>query len=201
MREFLSAARSAAGREFRVLVAENEAGQVIGGSVFSYVPRTNCGFSEYLVLEPHRRGRGLGRELFDARLAMLDALAKANGQVRCRGLFIEVDSPTRMPAAVLEAERALGMDPEERLRIFAHFGFRRVDLPYFQPPLGPGKAPVEYLDLLFAPSPWTEPVGVLPVALILETLAPIWSAWTDASAEYLQMLRQRIGAARLVALA
>jgi GNAT superfamily N-acetyltransferase len=200
LREFLSDSESA--RSFRVLVADNADGQVVGGCVFSYVPKTNCGFSEYLVLEPGRRGQGLGRQLFDRRREILDGLAHAHGQLRCRGLFIEADSPVRLPPSLLEAERDSAMDPVERLRIFGHFGFRRVDVPYFQPPLARDKSVVEYLDLLFAPSPWTEPIGVLPVALIVETLAPIWTAWTSASAaaRYLQELQARIGAAQLVAL-
>src|SRR5207248_10630127 len=133
-----------------VLVAEDE-GRLIGGSVFSYVPASSCGFSEYLVLEDSRRRQGLGRKLFNARRAILDESANRYREVRCRGIFSEVDSPERTLPELLAADI---MDPHARLRIFGHLGFRRVDAQYVQPPLGPGKQAVDYLDLLFAPSPF-----------------------------------------------
>jgi GNAT superfamily N-acetyltransferase len=186
-------------RIFNVLVAEGSDGRVQGGSVFSYVPRSNCGFSEYLVLEPEMRGRGVGRKLFDRRREILDGLAHQCGHVRCRGQFIEVDSPERTPPELLAAERESSLDAHERLRLFGHFGFLKVDVPYVQPPLGPGKQPVDYLDLLFAP--WEIPMGVIPVEWIVQTLEPIWNAWTPEGAPgHLAHLRQRIGPARLVSL-
>jgi GNAT superfamily N-acetyltransferase len=186
-------------RTFNVLVAEDGDSRVLGGSVFSYVARANCGFSEYLVLEPSLRGRGLGRQLFDGRRAILDGLARECGHVRCRGLFIEVDSPERTPPELLAAERESSLDAYERLRLFDHLGFSKVDVPYVQPPLGPGKQPVDYLDLLFAA--WEPPMRVIPVDWILQTLEPIWTAWAPSSVEaHLARLRQRIGSARLVSL-
>jgi GNAT superfamily N-acetyltransferase len=200
LQEFLSSDPHTFGREFRVLVAEDHPNRVIGGSVFSYIPASNCGFSEYLVLERATRGQGLGRELFDGRGAILDELANRYGKVRCRGVFIEVDSPERTPRELLDAERASSMDARERLSVFAHLGFRKVDVPYVQPPLDPGKESVDYLDLLFAPSPWSLPMGVMPVEWILQTLEPIWTAWTPLAPEYLEQLRERIGSTRLVSL-
>ena len=197
MRQFL--AEKSGERVFKVLVAEDSLGRVVGGSVFSYVPRSNCGFSEYLVLEPPLRGRGLGREVFDRRREILDRLAQQHGYVRCRGLFIEVDNPERTPPELLAAERKSSLDAYERLRLFGHLGFRKVDVPYVQPPLGPGKQTVEYLDLLFGA--WETGLGVLPVDWILQTLEPIWSAWAPAGAAgHLAQLRERIGSARLVSL-
>src|SRR5579859_2162987 len=198
MQEFLT---QSSDRTFHVLVAE-EAGRVVGGSVFSYVPRSNCGFSEYLVLKPGARGRGMGRQLFERRREVLNAQAVQHGRhglAPCHGLFIEVDNPERTPAEMLEAERDSSIDPYARLRMFAHLGFRRVDIAYVQPPLGEGKEAVDYLDLLFAP--WTSQAEIIAVHWILETLQPIWSAWSGASAEtYLGQLRQSIGAPRLVSL-
>lgn len=207
LQEFLAADPHAMGRSFHVLVGEDDNGRVIGGSVFSYVPRANCGFSEYLVLEPEARGRGVGRMLFDRRRQILDDLAArrpaaTSGALGCNGLFIEVDSPERSPPDMLAAERESAMDVHQRLRVFDHLGFRRVDLAYVQPPLGPNKAAVTYLDLLFAP--WhTAAASAIPVAWIVETLEPIWRAWTASSSEtdaYLSRLRDRFRAASLVGL-
>ena len=152
VREFLT--ESNPERVFFVLVARR-GDTVVGGSVFSYVIASNCGFSEYIVTGAEERGTGLGRRLFDARKAVLDARARMYGHDACSGLFIEVDSPARTPTALLDAERTSALDAWERLRIFDHLGFRRVEVQYVQPPLAPGKHAVEYLDLLFAP--WAHP--------------------------------------------
>ena len=200
MQQFLAEDPAATGRNFNVLVAE-DSGQLIGGSVFSYVPASNCGFSEYLVLDRAARGHGLGRKLFDQRSALLDRYANPHGHVRCRGLFIEVDSPERTPPEMLAAEQESSIDAVERLRIFGHLGFKRVDVAYVQPPLDADKQSVDYLDLLFVPSAWSLPMGVIPVEWILKTLEPIWTAWTPALApQYLSEFHKRIGSARLVSL-
>jgi hypothetical protein len=173
LQEFLASDSDA--RQFHVLVAESPAGAIVGGSVFSYIPRSRCGFSEYLLLEDSRRGRGLGRQLFDHRKSTLEADASPD---RCRGVFIEVDNPVRTPPDLSEHST---LDPYDRLRIFAHLGFRRVDIAYVQPPLGPGKNPVDHMDLLFAP--WLDPsADHIPTDWILDTLQPIWSAWSPRTA-------------------
>ncbi|HEV7662779.1 MAG TPA: hypothetical protein VGQ62_04530, partial [Chloroflexota bacterium] len=151
LQAFVRADPSAARRRFSVLVAVDAARDtVIGGSVFSYVPKSNCGFSEYIVADSTRRGTGLGRRLFERRKALLDEQARAYGHPACGGLFIEADNPDRTPADLVDAERETALDPRERLRLFDHLGFRKVDVPYVQPPLGNGKQPIAYLDLLFA---------------------------------------------------
>jgi GNAT superfamily N-acetyltransferase len=180
MQEFLEANRPDGPRRFGVLVARQNAA-IVGGTVFSYVVRSNCGFSEYIVTDSAVRGRGIGRRLFEARKAFLDAEAQRHGQPRCRGLFIEVDNPERTPADYVEAERETALDPRQRLRIFDRFGFRRVDLAYYvQPPLAPGKRAVDYLDLLFAP--WASDSRWIPSQWIFDTLDAIWSAWSPATA-------------------
>jgi hypothetical protein len=84
-----------------------------------------------------------------------------------RGLFIEVDQP----------ERAHQTDPQawNRWRIFDHLGFRRVDVPYVQPPLAEDKSAADYLDLMFVP--WDDAVRALshvPAGWVLNTALPIW---------------------------
>src|SRR5262249_8268847 len=82
------------GREFHVLVAQPSGagpGRVAGLSIFSYVPESNCGFSEYLVVDQDLRGQGEGRALFARRKMLLDADAVRHGHRACHGVFIEVD--------------------------------------------------------------------------------------------------------------
>jgi GNAT superfamily N-acetyltransferase len=180
--EFLAANGPAARRRFCVLVATRN-GAVVGGSVFSYVVRSNCGFSEYLVADRAVRGTGIGRQLFDARKEVLDGEARRFGHAACRGLFIEVDSPDRTPPELRAAERETALDEWDRLRLFEHLGFRRVEVPYTQPPLAPDKQPIDYLDLLFAPWPGQAVSSEsLPREWIVDTLEAIWSAWSPATA-------------------
>jgi GNAT superfamily N-acetyltransferase len=181
-------------RVFSIIVGEHD-GAVLGGALFSYVPATNCGFSEYLVARKAQHGHGLGRRLFDARRAILDAQARQAGQAACRGLFIEADNPGRTPPDVLAQERQTAIDAAMRLRIFAHFGFWRVDMAYVQPPLGQDKEPVTYLDLLFAP--WSEEAQstrCVPVAWVLGTLGPVWASWAPERVQAdLSVLREQLG--------
>ena len=69
------------------------------------------------------------------------------------------------------------LDPVERLRVFAHFGFQRVDGGYVQPPLATDKLAVEHVDLLFMPSGDARDRDAIPSEWLLDTLAAIWSAW------------------------
>jgi GNAT superfamily N-acetyltransferase len=192
VREFV--ASPGAGREFRVLVARSGA-DVVGGAIFSYVPASNCGFSEYIVTAPDIRGAGLGRRIFNARKAILDKCASAHGFTHgCNGLFIEVDNPERTPPELLAAERITALDARERLRIFGHLGFLRVDVRYVQPPLAPDKTAVDYLDLLFAPWTSLQPSSSITASWVTRTVEPIWRAWApETYAAELGRLRTDLG--------
>src|SRR5207237_10203743 len=58
-------------RVFNAVVA-TQAERVAGCIVFSYVPASNCGFSECLAVASDLRGAGLGRGLGYARRALRD---------------------------------------------------------------------------------------------------------------------------------
>ncbi len=181
LREFV-AEPGGADRSFHMLVATAEA-QVVGVDVSSYMPAANCGFTEYIALAREHRGGGLSRRLHEARRALLDERARHAGAAACHGLFLEAESPERTPSAIVEAERATALDVRERLGYFAHLGFRRVDVHYVQPPLGPHKQPVTYLDLLFLS--WDADVrasGRLPSTWLRAVLEPTWRRWSPATA-------------------
>jgi GNAT superfamily N-acetyltransferase len=191
---FLGEQSASLDRQFCVVVAE-AGGRLLGGTIFSYVPPTNCGFSEYLVVRKDRHGHGIGRRLFDARRAVLDELAQESQQKSCSGLFIEADNPDRTPLDLQARGRETAMDTLVRLQVFAHLGFLRVDLDYVQPALGPGKQPVHYLDLLFAP--WAERVRSedrVPAGWVTQTLCAIWASWASSIGQTAcAALRQRLG--------
>jgi GNAT superfamily N-acetyltransferase len=201
MQDFLVETDSRSGRRFRVLVAEDDAA-LLGGTVFSYVPASNCGFSEYLVVRKERHGQGLGRLLVDARRAELDDQARQAGKTACYGVFIEADNPRRTPAALQAQERETAMDTVARLQVFAHLGFRRVEMAYSQPSLGAGKEPVTYLDLLFAA--WDERVQHerrVPAEWVYLTVGAIWDSWAPHDlTRHAETLRHQLGEAGLALL-
>lgn len=181
-------------RSFHVLVAK-DGGAVVGGVVFSFVVPSLCGFSEYLVVHRDYRRQGVGRALVEARKELLDRRARERGAPGARGVFIEVENPERTPPEFLERERETALDAWDRWRVFHRLGFLRVDVPYVQPPLGPDKRPVDYMDLLFCP--WDEEARRtrrIPATWILDTVRPIWRGWVPGRyQEFLASFRQRLG--------
>lgn len=77
--------------------------------------------------------------MFDARRRALDTEAQRAGHARCNGLFIEADNPYRIPPELRAQEGLTAMDTEDRVRMVAHLGFKRVDVTYVQAPLSAGK--------------------------------------------------------------
>lgn len=177
MQEFIQKRDQEEGRRFFVGIVERD-GRVIGGAVFNYSIRSNCGFSEYIVVARNYRGQGVGKLIFNERRRLLDEEARLWGHARCHGLFIEVENPDRTPPQFLEAEQETALDAWDRWRLFHRWGFQVVDVPYVQPPLAPGKHPVDYMDLLFVP--WEDRAraqGRIPASWIIDTVEPIWRSW------------------------
>jgi GNAT superfamily N-acetyltransferase len=159
-----------------LLVAELD-GRVVGGTLFHWLATAGVGFSSFMGLTRELRGQGIGRRLHDQRFAVLDRAAG----VRVPGVFIDVVSPMRMPVADRERERSVGSDPWDRRRVFAHLGFRQVDIRYQQPIGGPDGGPVTILDLLFCPR---EPAETISTALVAATMEAYWSGWMGERAAH-----------------
>jgi len=195
LQEFLRKNEPGSQRHFYVLVVkEPTRDEVVGATVFSYVPATNCGFSEYILVDKQLRSTGVGRLLFETRKEVLDVAARRHGTERCHGLFIEVEHPERTPPELLAAERETALDAWQRWRIFDHLGFRRVALTYVQPPLAADKSPVDYLDLMFLP--WDNAARAsarIPAAWVLDTLLPSWVSWApDTYGAHYDLLQRRL---------
>ncbi len=177
-----------------LLVAE-EGGDLLGGTVFHYLPAAGSGFSSFMGVARAARGRGVARALHEARWAALNEAA--GGQAA--GVFIDVVSPERLSAHEREAEAAVGSDPLARRRTFQALGFRTVDLRYEQPVGGENGGPVTNMDLLFCPS---QPTQTVPVALVVATMRAYWTPWMgpDRAAREAGHLAERAGGQRDVPL-
>jgi GNAT superfamily N-acetyltransferase len=156
-------------RQNFVLLAEHD-GQVVGGTVFHYPADAGSGFSSFMGVAREARGQGVARALHEARWATLERAA----QNKLAGVFIDVVYPTRLSARELAREQAVGSDPHVRRRIFAHLGFRQVDIRYEQPVGGPNGGPVTNLDLLFCPP---APAETVATQLVVDIMRAYWSPW------------------------
>ena len=115
-----------------------QAGRIRAGFVCEYYPRSGAALGTYLAVAPGLRRRGLARRLVELGRHVLAADAgRPGGPV----LFAETEKPERSPHES-PAEAAA------RLAALARLGFLRSELPYVQPPLGPGKPPVDRMLLL-----------------------------------------------------
>lgn len=103
-----------------VTLAIDDANDIVGGITSELYPVSRCGLVTYMVVAPHARDRGLGRQLLDeAARALYDAGALA--------VLGEVNDP-----------RVHGESALPRLERFLRWGAQRIDVPYVQPSLGGG---------------------------------------------------------------
>ncbi|GGM21239.1 GNAT family N-acetyltransferase [Deinococcus aerophilus] len=175
-------------RHNTLLVAEDRAGGLLGGTFFHFLSAVRTGFSSFLGVDGAARGQGVARTLHNARWT---ALMEQSGGT-CRGLFIDVVSPGRLSAGQRAAEARVGSDPLARRRAFGALGFATVDVRYEQPVGGPDGGPVTDLDLLyFAPG---APARV-PAQLVADTMCAYWTPWLGAARAEREAgrLRERAG--------
>lgn len=169
-----------------LLVAEDDAGKVVGGALFHYLAATNVGFSSFMGVARAARGQGIARQLHAQRLRVLDEVAGRPVD----GVFIDVVSPARLTPEEREVERRVGSDPLTRRQTFERLGFRQVDVEYQQPLGGPDGGPVTNLDLLFCPR---TPRDTIPTELVVGTMQAYWSGWMgeQRARRFADQLKQR----------
>lgn len=118
--------------------------RVLGLLVGEYYAASRCVLISYVAVAAAARGRGLGRQLFEALRRSLESGRLSRGET-VRAAFAEIHDP----AAVAAAEDVL--DPQARLRVMARLGGMRVPVDYLQPPLGPGRSAAGGLWLIAFP--------------------------------------------------
>lgn len=174
-------------RRDRILVAQDPAGRVLGGTVYHLLPQ--AGFSSFLAVAPEARGQGVAHALNAARLEDVRAHGLA-------GLFADSVFAGRQSPEARAAEARIGTDPQARRRALHALGYRTADLPYWQPVGGEGGGPVTDLDLLFHPLGGADTV---PTALVAATLEAYWSGWLgrERARQEAEALAQRTGQERV----
>lgn len=177
-------------RQDRLLVAEDEAGTVLGGTIYSLLPA--AGFNSFMGVAPGAQGQGVGRRLHQA---SLDDVRGAG----LSGMFADSVHASRQSASEQAGERRVGTDPVVRRRQLHALGFRTVDLPYWQPVGGPGGGPLKDLDLLYCALDGSDAVSL---SLVTQTMQSYWQGWLgpERAAAEAKALAGRAGNVERVAL-
>ncbi|WP_350243676.1 GNAT family N-acetyltransferase [Deinococcus sonorensis] len=171
-----------------LVVAENDSGELLGGTLFHYLPDADSGFGSFSGIRPDARGQGLLRRLDAERWRVLDELAGHP----CPAVFIDVANPQRETPKQQEQERRAGSDALERRRKFHALGFRTVDVVYWQPVGGENGGPVKDMDLLVN---LREPAPQIETSKVVATMRAYWTPWMgpERAARYARELEERAG--------
>lgn len=136
-------------RETCLIAREVAGGAMVGGANLIALRHAIDGQTvltanlNYIFVPPAARGQGWFSRLVQAVTgavpAMLDVAPEAAARVL---VFIEQNDPLRMDPTTYATDSAhSGLDPFDRLRIWAGRGARVVDFPYVQPALSADQAP------------------------------------------------------------
>ena len=157
--------------ESAVLLALDDSGStVLGGIVLELYPESACGLVAYIAVDPmHRRG-GVGRQLVDAGIRHLGALAAKQGTV-LRAVFAETED-ARHPEVADKAEAAA-----QRLVFHDRIGARWLEIDYVMPRLRPDTPRDPSLLLIAYPHP---AVTLNPSTLSLATIEAFLSEYYAA---------------------
>ena len=177
-------------RQDRLLVAEDGAGTVLGGTIYSLLP--GAGFNSFMGVAREARGQGVGHLLHRA---SLDDLRGAG----LSGMFADSVHASRQSVTEQAGERRTGTDAVSRRRQLHALGLRTVNLPYWQPVGGEDGGPLKDLDLLYCPLDGGDTV---PLALVTQTMQNYWRGWLgpERAATEAQALARRAGQVAEVAL-
>jgi len=114
----------------------DDAGRALAGLVGEWSPSCRVMLLSYLAVTAAARGGGIGGPFYD------EVIGAWRETYRPCLIVAEVEHPDRH-----ESSEAYG-DPAARLRFYGRHGARVLNLPYFQPALGPGRSRVYGILLL-----------------------------------------------------
>ncbi|MCL4313890.1 MAG: GNAT family N-acetyltransferase, partial [Actinobacteria bacterium] len=115
------------------LVALDDADEVLGGLVTEWFPASEVLLLSYLAVSKDHRGQGVGSYLLKT------ATERHYGHPGYQLVLGELEDPRHWSAA--------GQDPLARLQFYKPFGVLVLTIPYFQPPVAPGRPPAYHMLL------------------------------------------------------
>ncbi|MBQ8748885.1 MAG: GNAT family N-acetyltransferase [Clostridia bacterium] len=123
-----------------IIATQND--KIVGGIVFDYFKKSNCGCIEYICVDNKFRGMRIAKKLTAKAIAQLTGYARENKQT-LNAIFIEIEDPEKLTG--LNAQAAL--DNYRRLQLWSNYKFNRLDFNYIQPALAEGLNKLENLML------------------------------------------------------
>jgi GNAT superfamily N-acetyltransferase len=164
-----------------LVLRDPKTGELVGAANFSLYayPEEKAEFSfdascqlHFLLVRDDLRGLGIAPQLLD----LVEAAVATFGTRHCAGhrsfITCEQNNPLKMTAdqVIADARTAL-IDPYDRTSWWGRRGFRRLDLPYVQPPLSADSEACTYLDYYVRISGSTNnDASSIPSSVLLEHL-------------------------------
>jgi GNAT superfamily N-acetyltransferase len=126
----------------------------------------------FLLVRDDLRGLGIALDLMDYMEAEIAKFARQHCGTHRTFTTIELNDPSRMTAEQIDADaRAALIDPADRTAWWHKRGFRRLELPYVQPPLSADVEACTYLDYYIrCVAPADAQINAIPSAILQEHL-------------------------------
>ncbi|MDQ0226014.1 GNAT family N-acetyltransferase [Metabacillus niabensis] len=165
-----------------VYVAANN-DKVVGATEYRYYEDFNVAMTDFTIIGV--AGLGVGPFLANKRLEDLHKMASLNGK-KLERMFAEIYDPYRVEH--YEFGGIKPMDPYVRREVLAHFGYKRIDIPYVHPSWNNDGEPVSGLDLCYLP--FDENKSSIQSSLVVEFLKRYYSVLSNKPVSWYQMIEQ-----------
>ncbi|QSO53954.1 GNAT family N-acetyltransferase [Alicyclobacillus curvatus] len=127
---------------YHVTLMVDQHQRIVGGAIYDYIFKANCGVMEFMAVNADHRMKGYGRTLYNHVVSELRSDARKSNRKPLQFMLAEVDNP--MYDHVDSEEDAIG-----RLHFWTKLGFEALNFPYVQPALSPEKEVVRSLVLTY----------------------------------------------------
>jgi GNAT superfamily N-acetyltransferase len=126
----------------------------------------------FLLVRDDLRGLGIALDLMDYMEAEIARFARQHCGTHRTFTTIEMNDPSRMTTEQIDADALAALiDPADRTAWWHKRGFRRLELPYIQPPLSADVEACTYLDYYIrCPAPADTQIDAIPSAVLQEHL-------------------------------
>ena len=114
--------------------------EVVGGIVFDWFKKSNCGLIEYIVVDNKYRGMRIAQRMLAKATAQMSYYSGKSG---LNAVFIEIEDPEKLEG--MDAQAAL--DNYRRLQLWSNNMYHRLDINYVQPALAYGLNKLDNLML------------------------------------------------------
>lgn len=120
-----------------ILIAKTKDNEIVGGAIGDYFRDTNCGFLEYIVVNPKMRKLKYGTNILMQMIStMNEDSKKLVNKNNIEFLFFDAEDPEKVPDNLMETA-------VNRLKFWKKKGAMKVDIKYIQPGIE-GKEPVTF---------------------------------------------------------